>query len=103
MAASYDRKFFKDVTENPYIVDINIRSLKTDNIIYVLDGIKGVFRINLTNSLKDPKIELVVNEPNCNAMDSMNVNHLVLVCQLGSASYIVEAYATKLPTGETVF
>lgn len=28
-------------------------------------------------------------------MDSMNINHLVIVCQLGSASYIVEAYGNK--------
>ena len=45
----------------------------------------------------------MVFEPNCNAMDSVNVDHLVLVCQLGSSSYIVEAYSTLNDRGEYVF
>lgn len=80
---------FKTYTQNLYLVDINIKSLESHNIIYVLDALVGVFRLNLTASQREPNIELVVSQSNCNAMDSMNYDHLVLVCQLGSSSYIV--------------
>ena len=49
-----------------------------------------LYKINLTESVEHPHIELVVAEPNCNAVDSLSVDHMVLVCQLGSASYVVE-------------
>lgn len=71
--------------------------------MYALDKYKGIYLVNLTESNQKPHVKLILNEPNCNAIDSVKVDHIVLACQLGSTSYIVEAYADWKPDGSVIY
>lgn len=73
-----------------YIVDINLNHYNTTKNIYVLDAQFGIIELPLEGKEKIGKI--IVSQRNCEAFDSVESNHYVLLCQLQGYSVIIEAY-----------